>query len=1113
MQIVKAVLGAGLFGLPYALKLLGMAGGIILFFIIGWLSYYCSAVLIRVHDVATRDLLRSLTYVELAKHCFGKTIAKFVYIFMVVTAIGSLGAYLVLIGNTLHSIWPSVSNLAFSGGTALVMLPFVLLRSTKFLSYTSVIGNLGVLVVVFAILYRAIEIGNFKPASEYTAFRVETFPSAFGLIGFIWTCSTTVITVEKAMTKRSEFFKSFQLATHIVFFFGSVFALLLVAAFDQETCDIIVLNLGTGNMAMTAKIAIALDLAFTYPLAMAPAREIVEKSMLHDSTPYLEMKRNIIRTVLVVLSFCIAFFPQFNIILNIVGGWSASILCFILPPLMLLQLRRFHLMAQDRQILYMVENKLLKTKKGGGYEMTTPLALPSIPDPAFELDESKHYGLPSVHRTGKMIRPITHDKHRSRRADDPTSDIDSDTPHYAESIRRAKLEEQDYFAPGGIISPAASRPGSRAGSRASSPTNKGTASRRSSLAFGSPPVPSASPPPAKKKAADKNGTADNNKNAEPNYHQNYTVDLDAPQHNVSSLDDLRSRVQNSGEAVTVPMQDPVQTKYNRGARRKSILRYRKAVKVEETCPIEALAVKHHPNVMVFHPWSGKLLGNRVQREKRSQLKKSTKDAKELEKLPFQDLLPPVPVFDPNGNVDTNLLPGTLIAAALKKGEAASDSASLHPSRPNLSRIPEQSEGGDGNLAERVAASESVSIENPAEVHARGIVVDESPVETPATRKRRPSVQQRRASLIGQGVPARVHMRIHGHKLQLPATLSSIDVLETVRSKSASHLPGTAASTPMVPEGDGHRRMSQEAPAILEHISHHDESFASGFGKGNTGGMEDTGFRLSKFNTEVESELPGSVVETDATKCNSVDPKTSAVDFAERANISLYPTESSTGLRLELISILPASDLSASVSTEADSDVERPVIIKTEKDGPVIIDADVVLDVDKKRKKPTAEEIALASSSIVRKENSAGEDTPFYKALERLLPPAMQKNPKPIDKYWQSKKEKSSEEKPVLEIPSADEVKNVVNEIQSKKDTLAVRDEGGRVWNAKLPYRRKLQRHQRALAILKIAGVYESIFLILVALFGVAVLVFTTVASFQDAISGPSDPVPDVCTVG
>jgi amino acid permease len=363
LMLFKAILGAGLFALPYATKLLGIGGVTLAMFLCGWLAYYCSTVLVRVHDVVMRDTLqRHLTYVSLTHHCFGPRVSRLVYFLQVFTTIGSLGAYLILIGKTLASVWPVVPSLAFSGLAACVVLPFCLANNTKFLSYTAVVGNLAVAVVIVAVLVRGAEITQgILPAAGYAPhFRSETFPQAFGIVGFVWTCTTTVITVEKAMKRRADFAAAFRLTTWVVFFLGTAFGVVNYLYFAEDTCSIVVLNLGDSPLALVAKLAIALDLSFSYPLALAPAREIVEKSLLDNSSPYLDLKRKGIRVVIVFLTWLLCFVPSFGVVLNIVGGWSASILCFILPPLMLLQVRRFHVAAHDAQTAY------LKSKGGGG---------------------------------------------------------------------------------------------------------------------------------------------------------------------------------------------------------------------------------------------------------------------------------------------------------------------------------------------------------------------------------------------------------------------------------------------------------------------------------------------------------------------------------------------------------------------------------------------------------------------------------------------------------------------------------------------------------------------------------------------------------------------------
>ena len=77
---------------------------------------------------------------------------------------------------------PSVPLIVFSGLTALSVLPLVLLRNTKFLTYASVVGNIGVGLVVLAVIVRGAEVGDIRPLPEYIAFAPQNFMQAFGCV-------------------------------------------------------------------------------------------------------------------------------------------------------------------------------------------------------------------------------------------------------------------------------------------------------------------------------------------------------------------------------------------------------------------------------------------------------------------------------------------------------------------------------------------------------------------------------------------------------------------------------------------------------------------------------------------------------------------------------------------------------------------------------------------------------------------------------------------------------------------------------------------------------------------------------------------------------------------
>ncbi len=49
--------------------------------------------------------------------------------------------------------------------------------------------------------------------------------------------------------------------------------------------------------------AVCVDLLFTYPLVFAPGREIIENALVHEGDSWINLRRNAIRTVLVMVTF------------------------------------------------------------------------------------------------------------------------------------------------------------------------------------------------------------------------------------------------------------------------------------------------------------------------------------------------------------------------------------------------------------------------------------------------------------------------------------------------------------------------------------------------------------------------------------------------------------------------------------------------------------------------------------------------------------------------------------------------------------------------------------------------------------------------------------------
>ena len=87
---VNATIGAGVIGLPFALRNAGFGLGIILSCLVGYLTY--ASLCLLIHTGRSVHITR---YAHLAEHALGKFGAVFVNILLVANGVGSMVSYLI----------------------------------------------------------------------------------------------------------------------------------------------------------------------------------------------------------------------------------------------------------------------------------------------------------------------------------------------------------------------------------------------------------------------------------------------------------------------------------------------------------------------------------------------------------------------------------------------------------------------------------------------------------------------------------------------------------------------------------------------------------------------------------------------------------------------------------------------------------------------------------------------------------------------------------------------------------------------------------------------------------------------------------------------------------
>ncbi|ELR24157.1 Transmembrane amino acid transporter protein [Acanthamoeba castellanii str. Neff] len=370
-SIIKAVVGAGSFALPWAFLQAGLFGGMIGILVLAILSCYTIRMLIQCKRELVGKSDRYVTYVDIAREVYGRVVAWTLYAAIVITSIGACSAYLVFWyyssrPSACHPLFTEPVPCPFSGNMlesvsrgklesmywvfilAGPLILFTWIRSFRYLAFTSIIGDIA---LVLAMITMFVE--GFKEESvenpfggEYPPIQYLSYPKFFGAAAFLFCVHMLMVPIEQSMHTPKNFGKAVYGSFLVVTVLNLVFAAIGYEAFDYKymlykgaTKDIIINNLPDNVFVDVARVALVFDLFFTFIVVIVPARDIIETSLLTPNQRWNTIKRYAIRTVMVGICVGIGVgVKQFSDLIGLVSGLSLSFMAFVLPPMLHMRL-------------------------------------------------------------------------------------------------------------------------------------------------------------------------------------------------------------------------------------------------------------------------------------------------------------------------------------------------------------------------------------------------------------------------------------------------------------------------------------------------------------------------------------------------------------------------------------------------------------------------------------------------------------------------------------------------------------------------------------------------------------------------------------------------------
>ncbi|KAF8577746.1 amino acid transporter [Ramaria rubella] len=371
-NMANSILGAGIIGLPYAIRQAGFFTGIILLVILCGITDWT----IRLIVVNAKMSGRS-SYIAIMDHCFGSSGRAAVSLFQFVMAFGGMCAFGIIIGIFGFYYYEDVLKLPISGDTIphvirslfpnlhtvpvlsiftsrqfvvafctiTVSYPLSLYRDIHKLSRASGLALVGMIIIVTSVIIESAQVtpelrGSSSPSVRFSIV-TPRITEAIGVISFAFVCHHNSLLIYGGL--HTPTMDRFAYVTHISTAMSLIACLTLAIpsflVFTDKTHGNILNNFSQNDTLINvARFCFGLNMFTTFPLELFVCREVIEQYFFSHE-PYNQQRHILFTTSISVAAMFIALITcDLGVMLEITGGVSATALAYIFPAACYLKL-------------------------------------------------------------------------------------------------------------------------------------------------------------------------------------------------------------------------------------------------------------------------------------------------------------------------------------------------------------------------------------------------------------------------------------------------------------------------------------------------------------------------------------------------------------------------------------------------------------------------------------------------------------------------------------------------------------------------------------------------------------------------------------------------------
>ncbi|GAA5927431.1 Avt2p [Sporobolomyces koalae] len=349
----NSILGAGIIGLPYALREAGLLSGIILLLVLGVVTDWTIRLIVLNAKMSGRR-----SYIDIMDSCFGKKGRAACSFFQFAFAFGGMCAFCVILGDTIPRVLQSVTGENANGFikflvsrqvvtfllTVGISYPLSLYRDIEKLSHASALALVSMVVIVISVAVRGPGVADSlkgDPNMRWTVLEAGFF-EAIGVISFAFVCHHNSLLIYGSL--RTPTLDRFAQVTHVSTILSVVACLCMSTSgflvFTDRTQGNILNNFAEDDWLINvARACFGCNMFATLPLEAFVCREVAETYFWPDEKEFNKRRHVLITSALVFSALIVSLITcDLGLILELAGGFSATALAYLFPAACFLKL-------------------------------------------------------------------------------------------------------------------------------------------------------------------------------------------------------------------------------------------------------------------------------------------------------------------------------------------------------------------------------------------------------------------------------------------------------------------------------------------------------------------------------------------------------------------------------------------------------------------------------------------------------------------------------------------------------------------------------------------------------------------------------------------------------